>query len=136
MLFDIFYLTPRTFVSLFSTGYRVAQVRAVFRIPDKASAMLFHGVKEPKHLAYVEWFTKFPQDPDRNYGMYELKRAMKDNKRVASVIPVSDISRTVHLYPKWGPAVPREWTTNNVLEECASFYVSSFLDRHTYITVY
>lgn len=119
-----------------SPGHRVAQVRVVFRIKEKATKFMFPNLEVPKHLAYVQWFSKFPQEPDDNYGMYKITKTMKNNKRLASIIPVSDISRSVHLYPMWGPTVPREWTSHDVLERCNSFYVSDFLDRHTHITLY
>ncbi|KAJ7150608.1 hypothetical protein C8R46DRAFT_914692, partial [Mycena filopes] len=83
-------------------------------------------------LAYVEWFSKFPRNPDPNHGMYKISRPVE---RAASIIPVSQIRRSVHLFPEFGPVAPRDWTSNNVLERCSKFYVSPWSDRHAYITI-
>lgn len=119
-------------------GYRVAQVRVVFRIPEKASNELFRADKDlPRHLAYVEWFSNFGNNPDVNHRMYGLSRAyMGNGKRLFSVVPVADIRRSVHLYPDFGEVAPREWTTNSMLDDCDLFFLNPFPDRHSYITLY
>jgi hypothetical protein len=118
------------------SGFRVAQVRAVFRIPDAVADRVFTNPdsEQPKHLAYIEWFTKFTPVPDADYDMYKISRAMQGNtgKRLASVIPVSDISSSVSLFPKPGAKIPREWTTDNVLELCKTFYVNPFSTHYSY----
>lgn len=119
-------------------GYRVAQVRVVFRIPEKASNELFRADNDlPRHLAYVEWFSNFGNNPDVNNRMYKISRAyIGDTRRLFSVVPVADIRRSVHLYPDFGDVVPREWTTNSVLDDCDVFFLNPFPDRHSYITLY
>ncbi|KAF8164640.1 hypothetical protein K438DRAFT_1467206, partial [Mycena galopus ATCC 62051] len=62
-------------------------------------------------LAYVEWFTPFPGHPEPNHLMYKISRPQE---RVASVIPVESIRRNIHLFPQFGPVVPRDWTSQNV----------------------
>ena len=64
--------------------------------------------------------------------MYKVSRGMEEGMRYASVIPVDNILRTVLLFPKFGPTVPRHWTSTSVLEDCDTFYVDPFLDDHTY----
>lgn len=54
---------------------------------------------------------------------------------MAAIVPLQTLQRSVHLIPKFGPAKPPEWTSENVMNLCESFYVNSFTDRHTYITV-
>jgi hypothetical protein len=117
-------------------GYRVAQVRAVFHLPRKASTLFDAGVSTPKHLAYVEWFSTFPSSQDQNHGLYKIMRSFNDGKRLASIIEVSSIQRSIHLFPKFGRIAPRHWTSNNVLEECNMFFVNAFSDRHSYLTIY
>ncbi|KAK7031890.1 hypothetical protein R3P38DRAFT_3313820 [Favolaschia claudopus] len=118
------------------TGYRVGQVRVVFTLSDRVLDSIFtdkNMERPPRYLAYVEWFSKFPRTPDSNHGMYKISRPAD---RIASIIPVSDIRRTVQLFPQFGPVAPREWTSQNVLELCNKFYVNPWSDRHCYVTVY
>lgn len=99
--------------------------------------MLFRpNIEIPKHLAYVEWFSEFRRDPEANHLMYKINRAFKDGKRVASIIPVSDIDRSVVIFPRFGLNSPRHWTMDRVLEECSVFYVNPFTDPHSYLGLY
>jgi hypothetical protein len=109
----------------------------VFSIPIKALPKLFSdGVKVPRYLAYIEWFTPFSQ-PDPHHLMYKVTRSItQDGERVSSVIPLSQIHRSAHLLPKFGPSAPAEWTSSNVLEMCPTFFVNSFNDRHFYRIVH
>ncbi|KAI0040537.1 hypothetical protein FA95DRAFT_1549668 [Auriscalpium vulgare] len=120
-------------------GYRVAQVRVVFSLAAKAHAAAFPAqYRGPEHLAYIEWFTPFAAAAEPDHLMYKISRAYRGGarRRAFAVIPVEQIQRSVHLFPVFGRIAPRDWTSGNVLERCEKFYVSSFLDRHTYITVY
>ncbi|KZT20962.1 hypothetical protein NEOLEDRAFT_1074287 [Neolentinus lepideus HHB14362 ss-1] len=112
-------------------GYRVAQVRAVFSLPPAAVSALFRKTP-PKHLAYVEWFSPFPSNPDRSSQMYKITRSVRDGERLASIIPVTQIYRSVHLFPKFGSHVPRAWSSSTVLDDAPAFFVNPFLDRATY----
>ncbi|KAJ7694865.1 hypothetical protein B0H17DRAFT_931310 [Mycena rosella] len=113
-------------------GYRVGQVRVVFSLSKRVLAWMFPHEKPPKYLAYVEWFSKFPNSPERHHKMYKI---LRPNECFASIIPVGNIRRSVHLFPNFGPVVPREWTSQNVLELCKKFYVSPWSDRHGYIVI-
>ncbi|KAI0309378.1 hypothetical protein OF83DRAFT_71149 [Amylostereum chailletii] len=119
------------------SGCRVAQVRTVFSLPTQSLQHLFlHGTPPPpKHLAYIEWFTPFT-DMDADSRMYRVSRAMKDGRRLAEVIPVECIERSVQLFPRFGTTAPRHWNSYNVLELCSSFRANPFLDKHTYMTVF
>ncbi|EPQ50619.1 hypothetical protein GLOTRDRAFT_50393 [Gloeophyllum trabeum ATCC 11539] len=114
-------------------GYRIAQVRLVFSVPPRGVATLFKRCP-PEHLAYVEWFSPFSSRPDRKSGMYKVTRSIQNGERLASIIPVSQIERSIHLFPKWGPVAPREWSSSTVLDLAPAFFVNPFLDRHTFVT--
>ncbi|KAI1783377.1 hypothetical protein LXA43DRAFT_1133211 [Ganoderma leucocontextum] len=118
-----------------SSGMRIAQVRVVFTIPDRCLDKLFPGMaladRPPRHLAYVEWFTKFNSSPDPDSKLHKVTWAKQNGARIASVIPVSALQRSVHLIPKWGGPVPSHWTSENIMDECKTFYMNSFKDSHT-----
>lgn len=82
-------------------------------------------------LAYVELFSKFTL-PENDHGMHKLSRSMESGEHVASIIPVSSIRRSAHIFPKFGRVIPDDWTSNNVLEKCSSFYLNPFADRNMY----
>ncbi|KAF7312829.1 hypothetical protein MKEN_00966400 [Mycena kentingensis (nom. inval.)] len=113
-------------------GYHVGQVRLVFTLPDRVLDTLFPTQKPPKHLAYVEFFSKIPNQPESNHGMYKINRPAEP---VARIIPVSNIRRSIHLFPSFGRVAPRHWTSGNVLQECKKFYISPWSDRYAYVTV-
>ncbi|KAJ6537053.1 hypothetical protein B0H19DRAFT_1382817 [Mycena capillaripes] len=118
-------------------GYRVGQVRVVFSLkPHHIQGLFARGVSPPRHLAYVEWFSAFTPQPEPHHLMYKVKRSLKDGDRMASIVPVANIRRSVHLFPKFGPVAPPHWTSANVLEECPTFFVNCFSDRHIYTTLY
>ena len=121
-----------------SIGYRVAQVRVVFQLSASVMSELFDFGKgaPPEHLAYVEWFSRFPGAPESDSGMYRVTRSIRNGRRNASIIPVASVRRSIHLFPRFGPVAPRHWSSFNVLEECSTFYVNPWTDRHTYITVF
>lgn len=103
----------------------MGQIRVLFSLPaDEA------GVPSER-LAYVEWFSEFTL-PESDHGMHKVKRSVQDGERVASVVPISFIRRSVHLFPKFGREIPEGWTSNNVLERCSTFYLNPFVDRNMY----
>ncbi|KAF9474258.1 hypothetical protein BDN70DRAFT_815973 [Pholiota conissans] len=121
-------------------GTRVGQVRVIFSLPESCHRSLFpSGIAPPRHLVYIEWFSRFTRRPDPILKMYKVSRALlTDGNRVASIVPVSLLQRSVHLFPKWGRDRERylKWSADTVLEECDTFYLNSFKDRHTYYNVY
>ncbi|KAF9455627.1 hypothetical protein BDZ94DRAFT_1286081 [Collybia nuda] len=136
--FDTALISDGTGRELGVKGRRIAQIRVIFSIPEKVQQKLFHaGVPVPMHLAYVEWFTRFPAAPEPNHLMYKVSRCiLDDSSYLASVIPVANIFRSVHLLPKFGHTAPHDWSSSNVLEQCKTFFANSFTDKHIYRTLH
>jgi hypothetical protein len=65
--------------------------------------------------------------------MYRVTRLTQNDRRRAAVIPVESIIGSVHLLPRFGPIIPPHWNSFSVLDQCNSFYVNPFSDRHNYL---
>ncbi|KAF8897000.1 hypothetical protein CPB85DRAFT_1377632 [Mucidula mucida] len=115
-------------------GLRVGRVRVVFSIPPRGLETLFPiNMQPPEHLAYVEWFSTFAAHPEAASGMYRLKRQLAgDGSPLVSVLPVSVIQSSVHLFPKWGQTVPVDWTNENILDRSSAFLLSNYKDQRTF----
>ncbi|KAG1884826.1 uncharacterized protein F5891DRAFT_903351, partial [Suillus fuscotomentosus] len=57
-------------------------------------------------LTYVEWFTPFSATPDPRHSMYKISQLIKSGERVTSIIPVSNITHSIHLMPRFGAVAP------------------------------
>ncbi|KZT64605.1 hypothetical protein DAEQUDRAFT_678329 [Daedalea quercina L-15889] len=124
-------------IGLILTYMRVGQVRAIFSLPEKHLHALSPGlpIEVLQHLVYIEWFSKFTTRPDERYQMYKIRR-LTGAARIASVVPLRYIERSVHLYPKWGGTAPSHWSSENVLAECSAFYVNLYKEPHSYYNLY
>ena len=116
--------------------FRVVQIRVVFQLPKSALTSIFLSSRPapPVDLAYVEWFSPLSM-PDECHGMYQVSRSYHNNRRLASIIPLAEVCRSVQLFPAFGRATPQEWQSPTVLEQCRNFYINPFLDRHMYQTL-
>lgn len=116
------------------TGFRICRVCVIFTIPPEARPiMIKKDVIIPEHLAYVEWYTPFTAVPEANHLMFKVVPATAGSgDYLSSIIPVANICRSIHLFPKFGPVAPQEWTSSSVLDHCKTFYVNSFTDKHLY----
>ncbi|KAI0700639.1 hypothetical protein BC835DRAFT_1327165 [Cytidiella melzeri] len=119
------------------SNLRVAQVRVVFSLKDHHCERLFGKLhtEVATHLAYVQWFSKVM--PSSQHRLYKLKRCyIRDadtNYRGAEVIPVNKIRCSIQLFPQFGSGTaPRQWTPDNILEECETFYANPFTSDYTY----
>lgn len=110
-------------------------MRVVFEIPNRVIEEVFTAPNTPPPgiLAYVEWFSPIPVTRSSTHGLYKVTRLTQAGRRRASIIPVTSIIRSVHLFPTFGPHVPQEWNTFTVLELCNSFYINPFSDRENYL---
>lgn len=114
--------------------FRVVQIRVVFQLPRSALSSVFLSSRPapPTDLAYVEWFSPLSTPPEDPHGMYQISRSYRNNRRSASIIPLAEVCRSVQLFPVFGPVAPRQWQGPTVLEECRTFYINPFIDRHLY----
>ncbi len=107
------------------------------------------GVYSGPTLAYVEYFKHGPKAlseqteggknhvPDDNVEMFRvIRRVGRDRKRIGGVIRLTDIWRPIQLTPVFGKECPANWDLNNAVELAKEFYVNSFWDKETYMTVY
>ena len=108
----------------------------VFEIPSKKIDEVFPllDTKPPTTLAYVEWFSPIPATPEPKHLMYKVSRSMQGGRRSASVIPVNSIVGSVHLLPRFGPALPHDWNSFTVLEKCPTFYINPFTNVDSYMS--
>jgi hypothetical protein len=85
-------------------------VKVIFSLPDNAVKRLFPTNRQPpKYLAYVEWFTPFNDSSQAaSHLLYRVKRTVQNGECLASVIPLTNICRSIHLFPCFGATVPRE----------------------------
>ncbi|KAM6489556.1 hypothetical protein JOM56_014975 [Amanita muscaria] len=115
-------------------SYRVAQVRLVFSLTPKVIRQLFPShITVPAHLAYIEWFTPFRAQPEQHHHLYKVSRMLLDGQRCASIVPVTKVERSVHLFPIFGAAAPRHWKSDTVIEEASSFLVNAYSDRDMFL---
>ena len=71
------------------------------------------------------------QGPDSNHQLYKLSPLKKNDKtHICSVIPLANVSRSVHLFPRFGQFAPPEWSSSNVLDMCDTFFFNTFTDKH------
>jgi len=115
----------------------IGQIRCIFSLPSTALNLWFPAGFSHHHLAYIEWFTPFSRAPvDQKTKLFKISRLVTRGERRVSVIPVSLICSSVHLFPKFGPQAPVSWSSSNVLETASSFYVNTLSDRFLYSTIY
>jgi hypothetical protein len=114
------------------TGYRVAQVRLLFRLHMSYTGHHVHRVP----LAYVQWFSRPKAVAEPNICMYQVSRDDASGIRRGSIIPLDAISRFVQLIPKFGSLAADELTSVNSMDICRDYWVNSFADKEIYQAVW
>ncbi|KAH9830310.1 uncharacterized protein C8Q71DRAFT_817709 [Rhodofomes roseus] len=117
-------------------GYRIGQVRAIFALPPHLQRMRLNATRADTHLAYVELFTPFLDEPERWSKLYQVSRSVLRGRRLATVLPLQQIFRSCHLLPDpKAEVIERDWTSDTVLELCEDFFLNEFCDHHMYAFV-
>ncbi|KAN0136583.1 hypothetical protein V8E53_005630 [Lactarius tabidus] len=116
------------------TRFWVVQIRVVFQLPPSAAHSIFPSLHPapPTSLVYVEWFSPLSPPLVNSHGMYRVSKSHCNGHCLASILPLLDVCHSIQLFPTFGQVVPRNWQSPTVLEECHTFYVNLFLDRHLY----
>ncbi|KAG8865445.1 hypothetical protein FRC20_009827 [Serendipita sp. 405] len=113
-------------------GYRVAQVRLIFKISLHDPLGSMHNM----FLAYVQYFSQPKQTPDKNINMYTVSREDRRGIRAGVVVPLDSIVRFVQLVPKFGATIHPNLTAENSADVCRDFYINSFADKEIYQAVW
>lgn len=104
------------------SGYRAARVRVIFQLhPD------FHDIFAG-HLVYLELFRKFSDSAPRPHCLHSLSPWTRNGRRVAVVVPLSQIRMACHITPRYrtlDPAVHIDSRTD-LLSICPSFYLNRY----------
>ncbi|KII88252.1 hypothetical protein PLICRDRAFT_111519 [Plicaturopsis crispa FD-325 SS-3] len=102
-------------------GLCVAQIRAIFTLPAQFGTF-------PHPLVYVHWFRPL-RTLDRQTGMYRFEWSTRNRQQRAEIVSADRILQGCHVIPCLGPdPVDASWTTENVLDRCAEFYLNSYAD--------
>jgi hypothetical protein len=107
-----------------SSGIRAARLHVIFELPPELG-------RESHPLAYIEWYTPF-QRRDATTNLYQVSRSSRNRRANAEVVSVDRILGLCHLAPKCGSHVDRRWTSENVLDMAAAFFVNPYLSLHTF----
>ena len=109
-------------------------MRLVFGFTNTARTQLFGDLRPdlPARFAYVEWFSRIPEQGNRWHGLKTIERSITDEERLVSIVPLKHIKRSVSLIPSFGPQLDPSWTSDNVLEFCPKFYLNSYSDKLAY----
>jgi hypothetical protein len=116
-------------------GYHIGCIHIVFSLPEHfLSTMFLDKAEIPQHLVYVEWYSPLLDNPEPNHLLHKVSTQKEpDGTHICSIIPLANICCSVHLFPKFSPFAPQDWTSSNVLDLCNTFFVNDFTDRQTYV---
>jgi hypothetical protein len=115
-----------------ASGYRVAQVKLIFRLLVPPTHPYYHVP-----LAFVSWFSRSLPQTEQDVKMYAVKRLQaNDGSPCGAVIDLQSVARFVQLIPRFRGQLNPQMTQNNVMDCNSIFLVNSFLDKETYQAVY
>ncbi|KAH9928242.1 hypothetical protein B0H21DRAFT_781211 [Amylocystis lapponica] len=105
----------------------VAHIHTIFRLPED------YGKQASAHpLVYIEWFTTF-HTPIVDVGMYKVSHSTRCHHRRVLIIPVTQIERSCHLIPVLGHQMVQSWMSEDVLDQCKTFYVNPYLCHDDFV---
>ena len=133
------------------TYQRVAEVLLLYKCNREAMNMISaHRGSDVGEYAYVQWMNTIGGRPDKDNGMYMIRRTHQ-----TAVIHIGDIERSVHLIPKYGrqigattklirklqytlqdPVTEEILKAPNAIAEFEEFWLNSWIDNHMYNQIY
>ncbi|KAJ3831945.1 hypothetical protein F5878DRAFT_548875, partial [Lentinula raphanica] len=121
-------------------GCRAARLRVIFRLPQLVlnSGFLVNApARWPKeHLAYVTWYSRFKSSPDPSTGMYKVEPVIGSNGvPQGAIVPLANIRQNCMLVPS-KKSWDKHWNSDNILDECPSFFVNNLQTKYSYQTIY
>ncbi|KAG9094384.1 hypothetical protein FRC06_010865 [Ceratobasidium sp. 370] len=109
--------------------YRAGRVRAIFELPLHLQFLY------PSKLVYVERFQPFSMSAPQPLSLYTTTHMMRDNRRCASVIPLSHVRMACHLAPRYhllDPDLPISASTD-LLSAHNSFLLNKYASFFLFI---
>jgi hypothetical protein len=81
-------------------------------------------------LAYVEWYQQLQPNPDKNHGMFSVR---KPSSMQCDIIPITNIRQTCMLIPNFGKDSPsKDWRSDTVLDVAPSFLLNNWQSLYAY----
>jgi hypothetical protein len=107
-----------------------ARVHVIFELP----ASLQSSNYAPRKLAYVEWFTPISAvNPLHRFCTTAPSwRSVEQRQRRASIIPLDDIVRAIHLQPFFGTNLDSALRSDTVLDTCNKFLLNFWVTPRTW----
>jgi len=118
-------------------GKRIGRLKLIFKLPHQLYGSILPAWSQDT-MAYVEWYAPLKPAAEDFHEMYVVKKSLytSDGCLPGQVIPLSSISQTCQLIPQFGREVPMEWTSDNVLDKCDTFFLNSFTSKYAYQTLW
>ena len=141
----ILYFTYSLKNMLIYLGTRIGRVKVIFALPltidTPGSSTQSPSIWPKTPLAYIEWYTRQSPLPDKTHGMYHISKATDSQGRIqGTIIPLSNIRQSCMLFPVFKDhkedLKSEHWNSENILDECKSFYINNWLNHYAYQTLY
>ena len=105
----------------------------IFSLPKAAIGRDIPSVLSSLRLAHIEWYSKLGRNPDKNHGMYKIRKLEQIE---GVVVPLSNIRQGCMLFPDFTKGVQQGWNSKNILDKCNTFFINNWQSKYTYQTIY
>lgn len=94
-------------------------------------------------LAYVEWYSPTRSAPSGVHGFYQVARmpeTTRDKVVPGAIIPLANVRQACMLTPCYGDRLEidsqKDWSSENVLDKCETFFINNWQSLYSYRTVW